>query len=545
MKFSMLFAVILAAVSAASAASEAQSVVRPRILVAISVDQFSADLFTEYRPLFKAGLHRLQTGVVFPGGYQSHAATETCPGHSTILTGSRPARTGIIANEWYDQSLSRADKKVYCSEDPSQPGSSSTNYTVSAQFLKAQTLGDRMKAANPGSRVVSVAGKDRAAIMMGGHAMDQVWFWSGKSFVTLKGMDQPTPAIVDKVNASVAVAISKRDRSVLPEQCRVRSVAVAVADKTVGVPGERKAGDFQAFRTSLAFDRATSDIAIGLIRELRLGAGEAPDVLSIGLSATDYVGHTFGTEGAEMCAQLLSVDENVGRILAALDATHQPYVVVLTADHGGHDLPERNKIHGFLDAARVDAALLPANMSKQLAAEFNLSEPVLLGVAPFGDIYLARGMPDNVRSKVVQAAKAHYLAHPQVAAVFTPAELRRLPFPSESADEWSLAERFRASFDFERSGDLMVAPKPHITPIIDVSTYVATHGSPWDYDRKVPILFYRPGVSGFEQALPIETVDILPTLAALIELPVPSAEIDGRCIDLDAGTGDSCAFERH
>lgn len=319
---------------------------------------------------------------------------------------------------------------------------------------------------------------------------------------------------------------------------------VAVADKTVGVLHERRAGDFQGLRTSLAFDRATTDIAIGLLRDMRLGASGAPDVLSIGLSATDYVGHTFGTEGAEMCAQLLGVDENVGRILTALDATHQPYVVVLTADHGGHDLPERNEIHGILDAARVDDALLPANMSKQVAAEFNLPEPVLPGVAPFGDIYLARGIPDNVRPKVLQAAKARYLAHPQVAAVFTPAELRRLPSPSGAADEWSLAERFCASFDPERSGDLIVAPKPHITPLIDVSTYVATHGSPWNYDRRVPILFCRPGVAGFEQAQPIETVDILPTLAALIELPVPSAEIDGRCIDLNAGTGNSCSFER-
>src|SRR5437667_195415 len=415
MKFSALFPVIVAAVAAAS---EEQSIARPRIIVAISVDEFSADLFTEYRPLFKAGLHRLQTGVVFPAGYQSHAATETCPGHSTILTGSRPARTGIIANEWYDQSLGRADKKVYCSEDPSLPGSSSTNFTVSAQFLKAQTLGDRLKSAGPGSRVVSVAGKDRAAIMMGGHAMDQVWFWSGKSFVTLKGMDQPTPAIVDQVNASIAVGVMKPDLPVLPE------------------PGR------------------------------------------------------------------------VGAVPAALDATHQPYVVVLTADHGGHDLPERNKIHGFPDATRVDAALLPANMSRQLAAAFNLPEPVLLGVAPFGDIYLARGIPGNVRSRVLEAAKARYLAHPQVAAVFTPAELRRLPLPSGPADEWSLADRFRASFDPERSGDLMVAPKPHITPIIDVSTYVATHGSPWNYDRKVPILFYRPGVAGFEQSLPLQTGDI-------------------------------------
>src|SRR2546429_4406615 len=78
--------------------------------------------------------------------------------------------------------------------------------------------------------------------------------------------------------------------------------------------------------------------------------------------------------GVQTCALPICVDENVGRILAALDATHQPYVVVLTADHGGHDLPERNKIHGFPDATRVDAALLPANMSRQLAAEFRSEE---------------------------------------------------------------------------------------------------------------------------------------------------------------------------
>jgi alkaline phosphatase len=536
----LLCATILAL---AAAASPAAAPSRPRIIVAISVDQFSADLFAEYRPLFKAGLKRLQSGIVFPDGYQSHATTETCPGHSTILTGSHPARTGIIANEWYDQSLSRADKKVYCSEDPSAPGSSSTNFTVSAQFLKVQTLGDRMKAADSRSRVVSVAGKDRAAMMLGGHSMDQVWFWSGQAYVTLKGVERPTPAIIDTVNAAVTAGMAKAEVPSLPEPCRSRSSEVAVADKTVGVLRERKAGDWRGFRTSLAFDRATTDIAIGLIHDLRLGSTDAPDVISIGLSATDYVGHTFGTEGAEMCAQLLGVDDNVGRILAALDATRQPYVVVLTADHGGHDVPERIKIHGVPDAQRVTEALLPANMSKALAAEFNLPEPVLLGVAPFGDIYLARDIPDTIRSRVLESAKARYLAQPQVAAVFTAAELRRLPAPSGPVDEWSLAERFRANFDPERSGDLLVASKPHVTPIIDVSTYVATHGSPWNYDRRVPIIFYQPGLSGFEQALPVETVDILPTLAALIQLPIPAAEIDGRCLDLDGGAGDSCAFE--
>src|SRR3954463_11920212 len=88
----------------------------PKLLVVISVDQFSADLFDEYRPQFTGGLARLASGAGFRNGYQSHAATETCPGHSTILTGDHPSRTGIIANSWVDQSVQRADKTIYCAE---------------------------------------------------------------------------------------------------------------------------------------------------------------------------------------------------------------------------------------------------------------------------------------------------------------------------------------------------------------------------------------------------------------------------------------------
>ena len=537
MKYICALAVLIAA---APMAVHADTVAQPRIIVAIAVDQFSADLFAEYRSGFTGGLKRLQGGAIFPNGYQSHAATETCPGHSTMLTGSRPARTGIIANEWFDLSLSRPDKKVYCAEDPTVPGSSTTNYTVSAHFLKAPTLGDRLKLLNPQTRVISVAGKDRAAIMMGGHSMDQLWYWAGKSFVSWSAAAGPMPKIVATTNAAVAAVIGKPAADPLPAICRARSVPMTVAGREVGVIHQMQAGDAAAFRTSLAFDRAITDIGIGLIRELKLGAGPAPDVLSIGLSATDYVGHAFGTEGAEMCAQLLGVDDNVGRILQALDATHLPYVVMLTADHGGHDLPERNQMRGMADAARIDPALTPGKLGQDLASDFNLQAPVLIGPQPFGDMYLARDIPGSIRPRVLDAARARYLAYPQVAAVFTAAELRRMPPPTGLPDEWTLAQRFRASFDPERSGDLLVALKPHITPIADARYAVATHGSPWNYDRRVPILFYRPGTAGFEQPLPIETVDIMPTLAALIGLSIPEGEIDGHCIDLDPGPGNTC-----
>src|SRR6185503_7517414 len=148
---------LIAAAAAAAAAllpfpAIAQAPPPPKLLVVISVDQFSADLFDEYRPQFTGGLARLASGTVFRDGYESHANTDTCPGHSTILTGDHPARTGIIGNTWVDQSLGRPDKVVYCSEDPQAPGSSHSEYRVSAIQLRVPTLGDLLKARSPESR---------------------------------------------------------------------------------------------------------------------------------------------------------------------------------------------------------------------------------------------------------------------------------------------------------------------------------------------------------------------------------------------------------
>jgi len=148
----------------------------PKLIVMVAVDQFSADLFAEYRGKFTGGLARLASGVVFPSGYQAHGATETCPGHATILTGSHPGRAGIVANNHFDLSVARDDKRVYCAEDESVAGTASGGgkYAPSVNHLLVPTLGDLMKARDPKAQVVSVAGKDRAAIMMGGRQADEL-----------------------------------------------------------------------------------------------------------------------------------------------------------------------------------------------------------------------------------------------------------------------------------------------------------------------------------------------------------------------------------
>lgn len=533
--------IALAALFAASAAQAQPPAQPPRLIVAISVDQLSADLFAEYRQHFTGGLRRLSQGAVFPAGYQGHAATETCPGHSTILTGSRPSRTGIIANNWFDLGAAREDKYIYCSEDPRVAGSTSRSYTVSPYHLRVPALGDLMRAADSRSRTVAVAGKDRAAVMMGGQQPAQRWWWAGQAFVSHAGAT--APAVVTAVNTRIARELTTASRPLpLPEICASRDRAVTAGAATVGNGRlARAANDASGFRATPAFDQAVLEIGDGLRTEMRLGQGPATDLLILGLSATDYVGHSLGTQGAEMCIQLLALDAALGRFFQRLDRTGIDYVVVLTSDHGGLDLPERAGTEAAVGAARVDRLLLASAMGRAIGERLGIAGPVLFGDGTFGDMYVDRALTAAQRRQVRDEAVRAYRAHPQVAAVFTRDEIAATPSPSGPPDAWSLIERARASFDAERSGDFLVLLRPRVTPIAAPGRgYVATHGSPWDYDRRVPILFWRRGMTHFEQPMSVETADIMPTLAGLIGLSIAPGSIDGHCLDLAAGPATTC-----
>ena len=532
------FAAIMVGLIGTTAA--AQPVVPPpsKLTVVISVDQFSSDLFDEYAPMLQGGFARLRQGTVYPHAYQGHAATETCPGHSTILTGSRPSRTGIIANIWYDLSQKRSDKAVYCAEDERAAGSSSTIYTVSPMHLKVPTLGEYMKRQWPGSRTVAVAGKDRAAVMMTGQRPDQRWFWNGKTYATdLKGATIPQAVVAG--NAAVAALIAQPQAPLDPPAlcaAKARPVAVSGGGKPVGAGRfERAAGEVAKFRASPAFDGATLAIAAGLVREMKLGKADSPDLIAVGLSATDYVGHTYGTEGQEMCLQLLSLDRDLGDFLKFLDGERIDYSVVLTADHGGNDIPEREREAGLANAARVDPSVAASVMGKMLGTKLGLTGPVLYGET-FGDMYIDTALTAGERARVLKAAVDAYKMNRQVEAVFTHDQLARTPVSTGTPDKWTILQRARASFDADRSGDFVVLLKSRITPIADTSRgYVATHGSVWDYDRRVPIIFWRPGYPSQVVDQPVETVDILPTIAASMGIALAPGTIDGKCLPTAPG----------
>lgn len=527
--------------SEAKAKTPAPQKTAPKLIIAISVDQLSADLFAEYRGQFTGGFAKLQQGAVFPSGYQSHASTATCPGHATILTGTHPGRAGIIGNNWMDLGAARDDKRIYCAEDENVPGSAYRKYTVSDVHLKTATLGGRMKKANPAARVISLSTKDRAAVMMGGHVVDELW-WLGKNgYESYTGRKMPKAVQRATHNAKQQIAAGSSALK-LPEFCKSHSRAVAVGPKKHVGNGRfaRAAKDATSWKASPASDKVIFTMAGEIVKDMKLGKGAATDLIAIGASATDYIGHKYGTSGSEMCINLMMLDQTMGVFFDDLDAAGIDYAAVLTADHGGHDLPERLNQQAISDAERLKKSATPKAIGSAIAKQMKLPANPLHSFG-LGDVWIDKNLNDRTRKQVLKKALAAYRAHSMVAAAFSKSEIAKTKIPNGPPDEWSLIERVRASFHADLSGDIYVALKPRITPIIDGSNgYVATHGSIWNYDRRVPILFYRPGMARFEQPLPVKTVDIAPTLAAMIGLKLADGEMDGRCLDLDAGAGNSC-----
>ena len=553
--FGWLIGVAVAMVAAPALATTAPP--RPKLIVAISVDQFSAALFDQYRSHFTSGLKKLATGVVFPNGYQSHAATETCPGHSTILTGRHPAATGIVANGWYDRASATA---VYCMNDPASPVPGRPDAPRGPANLKVPTLGEWLKAANPASRTFAVSGKDRGAITMAGHGADGTFWWDDSvgGFTTYVPAGTTAEARLAPVQG-FNKALFARWLKVAPKWTPLGTCTAGKGPHTYGSitvdhevppsgwdappPGTPFASDADFrkwFRATPMYDEVALDLASDLLQSQKLGRGSSPDVLAISLSATDYVGHRYGAESPEQCDNLAHLDAALGAFLAKLEALKVPVLVVLTADHGSIDAAERAAEQG-VPAHRVggDALLasVGAAVAKRLKLDYNplTGDPYEIYVVPFGD-----DSPGEVR-RITDATVAELRSRPEVVAVYTQADaLRGLPPKGLPVDEMTPLQRIAESTDAARSGDIMAVLRPYTTlgePSGPGDT-IAGHGSLWNYDRRVPIVFWWPGAEGFEAPIAVETVDIAPTLAAIAGVATPV--VDGRCLDLDRTAGTTC-----
>ena len=509
----------------------------PALVVTLVVDQLSANLFNQYRSQFTGGLKTLaDQGLVSINGYQTHGVTVTCAGHSTVLTGVHPTHSGIPANDWIDTTTG---EETYCLAAPQNTlahGRNTDNGPVGPDMLKASTLGDWLKSVSPTSRVFGISGKDRGAINLAGHKGDGAfWLTNDFGFTTYVEPGQSAEAKLAPVAAINARMIERFSRQApvwnyTNDACRRLEGQWVIGGQTFNstLPPADDALD-----GSPMLDELTLEGAAVLLDEQQLGRRGVTDMLGVSLSATDRIGHGYGTQGPEMCEQMLRLDAALGVFLDKLSTIPGGVIVTLTADHGGSDFPERSSVEGYPAAGRVDRALMP-RVNDALKARFNLDANPLASSA--GGLIVVdadkKSLAEPLRSQVLVAAVELLNSEPQVALAVSRDELLAEPMPaSDNPEELSLRQRLRLSAVAGRSPDIVRAYQPGLTGAGRVGGAISSHGSPWDYDRRVPIIFWWPGAQGQERFLPIRTIDIAPTLAHLIGVK-PTEALDGRCMDL-------------
>jgi len=501
----------------ASTAASAEAA-RPRLVVMIVVDQFREPYLERYGELFTGGFRRLlDQGRLYTRATHDHAITETAVGHATLATGVYPMRHGIVANEWQERTAKGlvdvsnvGDSTVKIVGYPSLPG-------VSPHYLMRRGLADWVVAADPRSQVASVSAKDRGAVLPAAHAKGQVYWFEPRAgrFVTSTYYRDRYPAWADAFTARELPRFA-RD-SVWASTIPAAALRLASADTVpwegdgvhTGFPhrfaDEGRPGQYWGwFAATPMLDAATLAYAQTMVTSLGLGRDEAPDFLNVSLSQTDRIGHGYGPLSREQLDNLLRLDRELGEFFAFLDRSVGAgrWVVGLSADHGSLVAPE----------------------------------------TPWpGDFAGRRGTAEEKSQlRVIHDAAAHAEDDPATPER-TAAALRRLPFVADAythvqlerpasgapADSFAVLAR-RSLFPGRYAGDFSAYGVEYRLVEGWLGSVRGTgHGTPYWYDRHVPLLFMGPGFAAGRDTTRAATVDFAPTLARAIGVRTP-AQLDGR-----------------
>ncbi len=526
---------------------------RPRLTVVISIDQMRADYLARFRPYFGAGGFKrlLEGGADFQNCHYSHAITVTAPGHATILSGVNARVHGVIGNDWLDRATFLKGNAV---EDAASPlvglpprVGRYPNAVLEAKSGRSPrnflgtTVGDRLKARyGAAAKVFGVGDKDRSAILLSGPKADGAYWTEEGRFVTSTYYRAALPDWVEQFNATHGAWLQFG-------QVWDRLLGAAEYDKVQGpddAPGEqpedglpvtfpkRIDGGKPAISGTFydAYDHAPSDndlvadMAVRLIEVEQLGQDGIPDLLCVGFSQTDKIGHAYGPDSHEVMDSYLRLDRTLAAFFDTLDRkvglAH--CVVVLTSDHGVSPLPERVlKEKGPGTAARIEGKEIVAYCKDALDAAFGpLPEGLYWSVLDGKGFHLnpaALQAKNLSASRVGAELKAILLHSPWVAAAYTREELTG-PDP---LDEFG--EKMRLSYYAPRSPDVMFILRPNFL----TRKQGTDHGTPYEYDSQVPLLWYGAGIKPAVHPERVAEEDLAPTLAALLGVELPP-EAKGR-----------------
>ena len=495
----------------------------PRLVVLLVVDQLRADYIERFRDLYQGGLGRLlERGAYFPRAAYRHSATFTSAGHATISTGMPPSRHGIIANSWWESDRG----SVYSVGDDRYPAVGGPGESRSPCALQVDTLGDRLKAQHSGARVYAVSTKDRSAILMAGKRADGAFWFEPDCgcLVSSSYYGGALPEWMAAFNATgPATPYAGRpwnrllDDTELYERMSRRDGFPAEHDGAeTEFPHRRPDQGYESTLARTPFsDEITLGAAVAALRSGTLGTDSEPDLLAIGLSATDSIGHRFGPFSQEAMDNHLRLDRGLATLLDTIDdmVGLDRTVFALSADHGAVPLVE-HLVENGIAAERFPADAMWEHARK--AADDCGAGPAAETVADSSGTRLywnERALgdrevdPDRASECVAESLRDY----PGVEEVFT---ARQLSIEGGGARETLFENAFIAG----RTAHIQV----HLRPYLYTGGEAGTgHGSAHAYDRRVPVLFAGAGIEPGRHEAAAGPGDIAPTLAAVLAVDLP------------------------
>jgi predicted AlkP superfamily pyrophosphatase or phosphodiesterase len=517
----------------------------PKLVVLLVVDQMRADYVDKFGQNWTGGLRRLMDeGAWFREAAYRHSATVTCVGHTSIVTGSLPRTHGIIGNDLWDREAGRSSN---CVADPETTlvsyGAPVKGTATSTKNLRVPTLADEMRAQLSGpTRIVSLSLKDYTATSMAGRRAEAV-VWMSVSNMALMSSSAfgaaPVPWLVEFIKTHpVEADLGKSWTKLLPAS------AYLYADDMEGeltpfgwtrsfphaIKGEAAAADkvfYNAWDTSPYSDAYLAQMAEASVDALKLGQSGGTDFLAISFSALDLVGHAFGPRSHEVQDVLARLDVRLGSFFAKLDKAvgRDNYVLALTGDHGISPVPEQMAAIG-LGGGRVLTGDLTGRIEKALEPFLGPGKKVAR--LSYNELYFDRGIYEKMRAnpEAMRAALEAARSTPGVARVFGADELADAHGTSNDAIEAAALANFFPS----RSGDFSVFLRPYYQFTSSGNTKGgSTHGSPYWYDRRVPVFLLGQGIKRGQYLGDAQPIDIAPTLAFLMGITLPAA--DGRVLN--------------
>lgn len=501
---------------------------RPKLIVAILVDQLRFDYMERFYDQFGSGGFRLllDEGAWMAGAHYDYVPTITAPGHACFLSGSPPSINGIIGNGWFDR---RTSKTVYCVEDPSvqSVGTDSGAGKMSPRNFIGATFADQLRL-HYQSKVVGISIKDRGAILPAGKKpAGAYWFEpSSGNFITSSYYVPALPEWVAQFNARKRPKDfegAKWERLLDPKyyiwpddapgEGHLAGEKTSTFDHTVASNGGKH---FDPIIPTPFGNQLLLEFAKAAIEGEHLGEGPQPDLLTVSFSSIDYCGHTFGPYSQEVQDITLRLDRQLADLFTYLDKRMglANVEIILTADHGVAPTPAFAVQQG-LDGGRVDDMQMMGDLQAKLSERFDTPNILLSRRFYDGNLFLNK---DALREKhltvseVTDFIRDWALDTGKIEACYSRDQLL------EGRVQGELGRRVANGFNAERSGDIVIIYKPFLMSVGETGT---THGSPYTYDTHVPVFLYGSAFLPGRYFDEFYVTDIVPTMCAGLHMMEP------------------------